>query len=158
MINHIKIINNFLSKSEIDILMLECLNPNTKWQDRDESVKVEIANSNSHDVIKGIKNKVNSFFDNTFYIQIIRHLNKTTTRTTWHKHYDGEYPGIEYGVIIYLNDDFEGGELFYPNLNYLYQPKAGDIIIHPATEEYTHEVYPVISGDRYTLTTFVRRA
>jgi hypothetical protein len=154
----IRVVNDFLHTKEIDILMKECLDPKTKWQDRDSSVKVEVANSNSHDTIKDIKSRVNSFFDNTFYVQIIRHLNKTTKRTTWHKHYDAEYPGIEYGVIIYLNDDFEGGELFYPNLNYLYKPKSGDIVIHPATEEYTHEVYPVVSGERYTLTTFVRKA
>lgn len=155
----IKIINNFLSKEEINLLMSDCLDKNTKWEYRDQLVKVYITNLNQHDIIKSITKKINTIFENKFYIQMIRHINKTTLETTWHRHYDGESgKGTEYGVIIYLNDNFEGGELFYPKLNYTYKPKAGDLVIHPGSEEYTHEVNPLISGERYTLTTFLRKA
>jgi hypothetical protein len=157
MIEDIVIINNFLSKDEINLLMLECLD-NNEWEYRDDIVKVYIKKSKNHQAMINIKKRVDAIFNNGYHVQIMRHLNKTTIETTWQKHYDGEYPGIKYGAIIYLNDNFEGGELFYSNLNYLYKPKAGDIVIHPASEKYTHDVYPLISGNRYTLTTFVRKA
>ena len=159
MIDKIEVVNNFLSKEEIDVLMKECLDENTQWRYRDTLVKVHVANSNSHDTIKSIKSRIDSFFNNQFYVQIIRHLNKTTKETTWHRHYDAESGnGTEYGVILYLNDNFDGGELVYTNLNYTYTPKAGDMVVHPASEKFTHEVNPIISGERYTLTTFIRKA
>jgi hypothetical protein len=155
---NIKIINNFLSDAELNSFMSEYLDKNTQWKRRDELVKVYITNSNKHDIIKSIVKKINLIFENKLYVQMIRHINKTTPETTWHRHYDGESgKGTEYGVIIYLNDNFEGGELFYPNLNYIYKPKAGDLIIHPGDERYTHEVLPLLSGERYTLTTFLRK-
>jgi predicted 2-oxoglutarate/Fe(II)-dependent dioxygenase YbiX len=57
--------------------------------------------------------------------------------------------------LIYLNDDFEGGEIQF---NYIldeegkpfkYKPKAGEIIYFPPHEAYMHEVLPVTKGTRY---------
>lgn len=57
------------------------------------------------------------------------------------------------GVVLYLNDDFAGGELHYNDINVTYKPKAGSVIVHDAG--YYHEVRPVTSGTRYMATTFV---
>lgn len=59
-----------------------------------------------------------------------------------------------YGFVIYLNDNFEGGELYYDKKNILYSPSKNSLIIHPTTEEYTHEVLVIKSGIRYTITGF----
>jgi Rps23 Pro-64 3,4-dihydroxylase Tpa1-like proline 4-hydroxylase len=56
---------------------------------------------------------------------------------------------IQCAYTIYLND-FEGGELNYPEINYTYKPKAGDIVIHHS--ELLHEVLEVKSDKRYTIT------
>jgi len=37
-------------------------------------------------------------------------------------------------IILYLNDDFEGGETDFPNLNYKCEPKIGRALIFPSTE------------------------
>lgn len=61
---------------------------------------------------------------------------------------------MHYGVVLYLNDDYEGGEIYYPKLNLQYEPKAGDMVIHPGTEEYSHGVKDISSGKRYAITLF----
>jgi hypothetical protein len=53
-----------------------------------------------------------------------------------------------YGMVIYLNDDFEGGELYYPEYDILYKPQAGALVIHDA--EAIHGVRATLSGERIT--------
>ncbi len=50
---------------------------------------------------------------------------------------------------LYLSD-FAGGEIYYRDLDYKHIPKQGDLIIHSGTV--MHEVLPVTSGKRYTVT------
>ena len=55
-----------------------------------------------------------------------------------------------HGIIVYLNDDYEGGEIYYPTQNVIYKPKAGSLVIHSSEELARHGVKPVISGTRYS--------
>jgi hypothetical protein len=59
-----------------------------------------------------------------------------------------------HGLVLYLNDDYEGGELYYPNLEITIKPEAGSLVIHPGNEDYLHGVSPVTSGLRYVTTAF----
>jgi len=55
-------------------------------------------------------------------------------------------------ATIYLNDDFEGGELYYSNLNIDYKPKRGSIVFHPGFEDlYMHGVKKVIGSSRHAM-------
>lgn len=54
-------------------------------------------------------------------------------------------------TLIYLNDDYEGGELSFPTHSITIKPKVGDLIIFPGNMHYAHEVKEVLSGTRYTL-------
>ena len=60
-------------------------------------------------------------------------------------------------VLIYLNDDYDGGELRFNNLiqsdgqPLTIKPRAGDVIAFPPHEQYRHEVMPVTSGTRYNV-------
>jgi hypothetical protein len=53
--------------------------------------------------------------------------------------------------IIFLNNNFTGGKLIYPNQGCIFAPTIGTLIIAPAGSKYTHYVEPVISGERFTL-------
>ena len=56
--------------------------------------------------------------------------------------------------IIYLSDDFSGGELEFPDIGMIVEPSAGSAIFFTGNEEYMHRVRPVISGSRMTCTGF----
>lgn len=60
----------------------------------------------------------------------------------------------EFGVVLYLNDDFNGGETYYPNHNKQITPKAGRLVIHPGDESHRHGVNAARGGVRYTISSF----
>ena len=62
-------------------------------------------------------------------------------------------PGEEMGVLMYLNDNYVGGELTYVDDNgdsHSVAPKSGDAVYCPSW--YPHGVNKVIEGDRYFFT------
>lgn len=63
-------------------------------------------------------------------------------------------PWRSHGGVIYLNDDFEGGEIFYPKLNKEIRPKAGMMVIHPAGLPYLHGIKKITQGVRHTISVF----
>lgn len=66
-------------------------------------------------------------------------------------------PSIRYATIIYINDDYTDGELFFPNLNIELKPKPGTLLFFPGNEEYEHGVKHVGEGPiRYVLVGFIK--
>lgn len=58
-------------------------------------------------------------------------------------------------IIVYLNDDYVGGELFFPDYNFDIKPKAGTLISFPGDSTHEHGVRPVQPGPtRYVLSSF----
>ena len=55
--------------------------------------------------------------------------------------------------IMYLNDDYEGGELFFPYFQLKFKPEAGDIVLFPSTYIFAHAALPVTSGTKYSAVT-----
>lgn len=64
---------------------------------------------------------------------------------------------IKKGLIYYINDDFEGGEIVYINKKIKHKPIANSMVIHSATPEYEHGVKLVNEGTRYFITNFYKR-
>lgn len=54
-------------------------------------------------------------------------------------------------VLLYLNDDYEGGELEFRHSGIKLKPEAGSVLFFPSNFLYVHEVYPVTKGPRYAL-------
>ena len=63
---------------------------------------------------------------------------------------------FKYGVVLYLNDNYTGGEIFYPNVNVEFKPEAYSLVLHPAHEAYRHGVKEVSAGTRYSMTSFLK--
>ena len=61
----------------------------------------------------------------------------------------------EYGVVIYLNDNFSGGRTFYPQYDFEIIPEPGKMAVHPANTDHMHGVTKIEESVRYTLTTFL---
>jgi hypothetical protein len=56
-------------------------------------------------------------------------------------------------TVMYLNDNYSGGGLYFPYLNYTYTPEEGDIVLFPSTFIYSHAALPVEEGVKYAAVT-----
>lgn len=76
------------------------------------------------------------------------------------EHLDGSphpYPNRHYSVLIYLNKDYDGGQIFFPNQNLEPTITPGTLVQFEGTKEYLHGVKEVTSGERYTIVLFLTK-
>lgn len=67
-------------------------------------------------------------------------------------------PLVVFANVLYVNDDFTGGELHFPTIDVKYRPEKGALIVFPSADDYLHGVLPVGPGPiRYALPAFVNR-
>jgi Rps23 Pro-64 3,4-dihydroxylase Tpa1-like proline 4-hydroxylase len=55
----------------------------------------------------------------------------------------------KYSVIIYLNDDYQGGETFFPRQNIKVKGETGDILFFPSSYTYPHVAQTIEDGIKY---------
>lgn len=66
-------------------------------------------------------------------------------------------PSIRYAAIVYINDDYKDGELFFKNMDLKIRPKPKTLLIFPGNEKYEHGVETVSEGPiRYVLVGFIK--
>jgi hypothetical protein len=70
---------------------------------------------------------------------------------TWPNMWSGDL-----AILAYINDDFEGGELYFPDFDYHFKPERGSIVMFPGSLYYVHGVTPITKGIRYTLSNWCR--
>lgn len=105
------------------------------------------------------------------------HLVKYDVGGEYKEHHDFFHPGEEYyegcmkqggqrvkSCLIYLNDDFIGGQTYFPALNRVIEPKKGKMVIWDNFTEddlldydSIHAGLPVRSGKKYILIVWIRR-
>jgi hypothetical protein len=68
-------------------------------------------------------------------------------------HWHGHMPRFlsDYSSLVYLNDDYEGGEIVFPEYDLAIKPKAGEVVTFPTNAMYLHAVNHVKSGTRYNI-------
>jgi predicted 2-oxoglutarate/Fe(II)-dependent dioxygenase YbiX len=54
-------------------------------------------------------------------------------------------------TVLFLNDEFEGGDFVFPELKVRVRPEPGMLVCFPSTHEYLHGVEPVTKGTRYSI-------
>jgi hypothetical protein len=63
----------------------------------------------------------------------------------------GEFSHFYVSAVVYVNDNFSGGELVFPKIGYSYKPVSGSCIIFPSHVEYSHYVDILVTGERIVL-------
>lgn len=58
--------------------------------------------------------------------------------------------------ILYLNDDFQGGETYFKYQDYTVRPKPGRLVFFPSTYTHPHAAIPVQEGVKYAIVTWFR--
>jgi len=74
-----------------------------------------------------------------------------------HVDYEGEgrttlIPSVS--MVFYLNDNYEGGSVDFPEQGISIKPEAGSLIIFPSSKPYYHDPKPVTSGTKYMIPLF----
>lgn len=60
-----------------------------------------------------------------------------------------DFPYYDIAGLFYLNDDYEGGELYFPKQGIQFKPKKGAAYFFPGDLHYIHGVTEITSGIRY---------
>jgi hypothetical protein len=58
-------------------------------------------------------------------------------------------------LVGYINDDYDGGELYFRLQDLKVKPEAGDLFIFPSNFMYAHQAMPVTSGIKYSIVTML---
>lgn len=100
-------------------------------------------------VIGGVKSK-----SSREQIQILRYSpgEKYDYHSDTHDYQDRKQFFRSFSVVVYLNDDFEGGGTDFVHRHY--KPKAGQALIFPSSWVFTHSGAEVVSGTKYVAVTW----
>lgn len=61
-----------------------------------------------------------------------------------------DFPYYDIASLFYLNDDYDGGELYFPLQNVTIKPKRGAAYFFPGDKNYIHGVTEIKNNIRYT--------
>lgn len=141
-------------RTDIDNLVEEGLvEITTHWHDKNLRLSESIAHPISERVDQILKFDPNIRFDGIGTIQ--RQYEGAQLTEHVDNHAD---PEILYAAIMYINDDYVNGELFFSRLNFEIKPPSKSLLIFPSGEKYLHGVKPPGAGPhRYVLPAFVRK-
>lgn len=57
----------------------------------------------------------------------------------------------DFSLLVYLNDDYVGGDLEFPEIGYRLRPRRGMLVAFPSDHRYLHAALPVESGTRFVI-------
>ncbi len=124
------------------------------WQDKNYSIENDEVTQKMIDKLQNLVVSADSSLSATG----LKTLQRMQSEVQLKAHTDQDTdPSISYATIIYLNDDYVDGELFFTNKELELKPKPGSLVIFPGTEEFNHGVRHVGLGSiRYVLVGFIK--
>lgn len=137
---------------------------------KQKTIKIEDALRQDTELAKWINNIKNQvvrlsteyidFYNITDAVQSSMAICKYNTGAQMGSHVDDNMDGNGIPLItgiIYLNDDYEGGELYFKNQNIKIKPASGSVILFPSTQPFFHESLLITSGNKYMIPFFWRK-
>ena len=166
--------NNFLETSNIQELInyvqttSDWVVTNDNWSEKFIHFNT-ITNLNIKDIISKIANDVKIVVEQKENISVSV---ETCQLVRWRKgdkldpphadceHLDGSnhpYPNRHYSALVYLNSNYTGGQIFFPNQNLIPKTEPGTLLQFKGTKEFLHGVTEVTNGERYTIVIFLTK-
>lgn len=59
-------------------------------------------------------------------------------------------------AVLFLNENFKGGKLWFPNQKVKVTPKAGTVVLFPSSFAYEHVALPVKKGVKFAVVTWFK--
>lgn len=124
------------------------------WVDKNATIKDQVVCSSINERLC----KLFEPFDN-LVLQGVGSIQRQYEGVSLSYHVDSlSNPLVVFANVLYVNDDFTGGELHFPNIDITYRPEKGALIVFPSADDYLHGVLPVGPGPvRYALPAFVNK-
>lgn len=159
--NQIQIFDNFIDKEDClyAINLFDSLEKNNKFP-RHHDKRLLLINpkiSEAHYLVKKYSDKILNIYKNNFVSKLYLQeffLAVFPEGASLHRHVDADGGNRSFvlSAVLYFNDDFEGGEIVFPNLDFVYKPKIGSVVCFPSYgKNYEHEVHTLTKGKRYTI-------
>lgn len=161
----IKVINDFVEPQDAQLYIDEATKPSNiepfpeYYKDRFGGTALPY-NANTRYLNKKYGRKAADFvkelygFVNPVYVYKV-FMNHTTTPGYFgpiHTDSVDPEPWIEWSAVLYVNDDFEGAKLHFPNQAFVYDPVPRDAVFFPsAGSEYMHGISKMKSGERFSI-------
>lgn len=126
------------------------------WSDKNVNLR---NNEKTDKICNTLRKRINLFLPDDIEIKGPGTAQRQYTGVPLTPHFDQHTdPSIAYAAIIYLNDDYIDGELFFTNKNFEIKPPVRSLVIFPGTEEFTHGVKAPGEGPiRYVLPSFISK-
>jgi hypothetical protein len=64
--------------------------------------------------------------------------------------------GGQVAVMYYLNDDYQGGSIHFPELGVTYEPKANEALIFTSASGFEYTIEKMTEGTKYSLLSYLR--
>ena len=166
---NIFLIEDFISNQDRALLLDTAQNASEEDWKRDyfenlENIKDEInyqwydkALNIDSDLKISLRDKIRSAIGANFLVQQLVTIQRHYPGSSLPEHLDlpdGKEP--EYAIVLYLNDDYLGGELYFSKLNLEFKFPKGSLVIFDTHDDYIHGVKEILEGPtRYVITSFV---
>ena len=148
-------IKNFITEDEAKALvkLTETTSPEP---DPDQWDGMIWYNEETRRVLSVYRPKVMECFKNLFGIDCKfyggAYLVKWTESKQMDLHVDDLGDGNNHvSAVLYLNDDYEGGNINFPTHNLSIKPEKYELLVFPGNLNYAHEVQEIVSGSRFTV-------
>ena len=125
------------------------------WQDKNLNITKEPISSILQKRLGDLLNKADPSLELAGFGTLQRMQKGVELKSHTDQHTD---PSIRYAAILYINDDYKDGCLFFKNkVDSDLRPKPGTLLIFPGNEEYEHGVRHVGEGPiRYVTVGFMK--
>jgi hypothetical protein len=165
-IHKITILNNLIDNDDLQLLRHFIDSSELQREEGNPNEFVNISDSRCNQILSMAQQKLKQSIEDDFNCSISNEGIGTVVKFSvgWELPYHCDQwsnlptysgaPTRDISSILYLSDDFCGGELEFPDLGITIEPCAGSAIYFTGTEEYMHRVNPVKSGSRLTCTGF----
>ena len=115
--------------------------------------KIKISSPNIIDLVKYRHTPLNAHDHNSEYLML---PHQDDASYDWEEDKKGP-TFVSHGIIIFITDDFDGGEIVYVNKDISIKPKAGSLLVHPGNLDYAHAVNRFYNGERIVFASFVHQ-
>lgn len=163
-VKNIKIVENVLIKEDHQKLVNFAKNV-SKWEKQPWGVYRIISKEMPNHIVEILSKIFKTAYENFIEMYDIKiepaselfNVVKFEKGYAMHLHVDVlSVSALHLASVYYINDDYSGGEINFPDHDLTIKPNANSLMLFPGNENYWHETLKVKENTRYTSTKFFK--